>query len=340
MTAKTKIHIKNNRWAEGSFPNTPEGEEVFTITRDRFDEVLAGFPSLADKLDVFIDWDEDNFVSSMADTDVLLTWNLPTDNLTGVAPKLKWIHCIGAGVEHMLPMDWLPDGVSITNNKGVHAAKAGEYGLMAVLMLHNHLPQIVTNQRAHRFESLYSTPLAGKTIVIAGTGSLGGAAAERLALLGPHIIGVNRHGRAVKGCNEVITVADIDKVLPRADYLYLALPDTPETTGLMDRRRLDLLKPGCGIVNIGREPVMDYAYLCEKLRAGTIAAAVLDVFAPEPIAADADLWDVPNLIITPHVSADDGDSYVPLTLELFLRNLERFLAGDDLINPVDPALGY
>lgn len=335
-----KVHVKNNRWAEGSFPNTPEGEEVFTITRARFDEGIKAFPALKDRIDVCVDWDEDNFDASMADADVLLTWNLPTARLANVAPRLKWIHCIGAGVEHLLPMDWLPDNVDFTNNKGVHASKAGEFGLMTVLMLHNHITQVVTNQRERKFLSLYSTPIAGRTVVIVGTGSLGGAAAERLSLLGPHIIGVNRHGRQVAGCNEIASVDQIDDVLPRADYLYLALPDTPETSGLMDRRRLDLLKPKCGIVNIGREPVMDYPYLCDKLRNGSIAGAILDVFSPEPLPPDSYLWDVPNLLITPHISADDGDSYVPLTLDLFFRNLELFLAGKPLLNPVDPHLGY
>ena len=113
-----KIHIKNNRWTPGGFPNTPEGEEVFTITRERFDHAIAPFPGLRDNLDVFIDWDIDHFNQSMVDAEVLLTWDLPTKNLSGVAPNLKWIHCIGAGVEHMLPMDWIPEGVTLTNNKG------------------------------------------------------------------------------------------------------------------------------------------------------------------------------------------------------------------------------
>ena len=335
-----KVHIKNNRWAEGSFPNTPEGEEVFTITEERFAESLAKFPALEGKLEPFIDWDEDNWVPSMAETDVLLTWNLPTDRLGELAPKLKWIHCIGAGVEHMLPMDWLPAAVALTNNKGVHADKAGEYGLMAVLMLHNNMPAIVTNQKSRTFESLYSTPIAGKTIVVVGTGSLGGAAAKKLASLGPHIIGVNRHGRPVEGCSEVVTIDQLDEVLPRADYLYLAVPDTPETTGLIGRSRLDMLKPSCGIVNVGREPVMDYGALCEKLEKGELAGAVLDVFTPEPIEKDNPIWETRNLVITPHVSADDGDSYVPLTLDLFFRNMERYVAGEPLLNPVNPELGY
>ena len=340
MNDTVKIHIKNNRWAEGSFPNTPEGEEVFTITQAHFDTALNDYPNLKGKISAFVDWDEDNFDQSMKDTDILLTWNLPTQGLDQKAPQLKWIHCIGAGVEHMLPMDWLPERVALTNNKGVHADKAGEYGLMTVLMLHNHMSKITTNQRAHHFESHYSTPIRGKTIVVVGTGSLGGAAAAKLSTLNVHIIGVNRHGRPVEGCNEVVTISEIDTVLPKADYLYLALPDTPETTGLMNKRRLDLLKPSCGVVNIGREPVMDYPYLCEKLEKGSLGGAILDVFSPEPIAEDSYLWDVPNLIVTPHVSADDGDSYVPLTLDLFMKNLELFLDGKELLNPVNPELGY
>lgn len=335
-----KVHVKNNRWAEGSFPNTPEGEDVFTITQERFNQTLAEFPNIDGKLDVFIDWDTDNFETSMKETDVLLTWNLPMDNLHQVAPNLKWIHCIGAGVEHMLPMDWLPDDVTLTNNKGVHAAKAAEYGLMSVLMLHSHIPAIVTNQRHTVYDSLYASPIAGKTLVVIGTGSLGGSAAKKLQGLGVHVIGVNRSGKPVDGCDEITTTSQLDAVLPRADYVLAATPDTPETRGLLNRRRLDLLKPSAGIVNIGREAVMDYDALCDKLEDGTLAGAILDVFDPEPIASDSRLWGTKNLIITPHVSADDGASYVPMTLGLFFRNMELFLAGKPLLNPVQPERGY
>ena len=87
-----KVHVKNNRWAEGSFPNTPEGEEVFTITRDRFESALAQHPDVQGRLDTFIDWDTDNWDRSMAEAEVLLTWNLPTEGLAKKAPNLKWIH--------------------------------------------------------------------------------------------------------------------------------------------------------------------------------------------------------------------------------------------------------
>ena len=123
---KFKIHIKNNRWKEGSFPNTPEGEKVFTITKERFQETLVNFSDLKNQIEVFIDWDEDNFKTSIATTDILLTWNLPTLNLDKVAPNLKWIHCIGAGVEHLLPINWLPNEVVLTNNKEIGRASCRE----------------------------------------------------------------------------------------------------------------------------------------------------------------------------------------------------------------------
>jgi len=337
---KIKIHVKNNHWAAGSFPTDAEGEKVFTIKNSHFEEAFKKFPEIKDKVEIFIDWDEANFNSSMSNSDILLTWNFPTSNLKKVSPNLKWIHCVSAGVEHLLPLDWMFEGLVLTNNSGVHSKKAGEYGLMSVLMLHNHIPKIVSNQKNKKFVSLFSTPIAGKTIVVVGTGNLGGAMIRLLAPLGPKIIGVNRKGRAVDGCSKVITVDKIDSILPEADILYLAMPETPGTKNLISHKRLDLLKPSCGIVNIGRQSTMDYDALCEKLKTNKIAGAILDVFAPEPIEQNSKLWQIPNLIITPHVSADDGESYVRLTLDLFIKNLQLFISDKKLVNQIDKDFGY
>ena len=337
---KIKIHVKNNHWAAGSFPTDAEGEKVFTIKNSHFEKAFEKFPEIKEKVEIFIDWDEDNFNSSMSNSDILLTWNFPTSNLKKVSPNLKWIHCISAGIEHLLPLDWMFEGLVLTNNSGVHSEKAGEYGLMSVLMLHNHIPKIVSNQKNKKFVSLFSTPIAGKTIVVVGTGNLGGAMIRLLAPLGPKIIGINRKGGTVDGCSKVITVDKIDSILPEADILYLAMPETPGTKNLISRKRLDLLKPSCGIVNIGRQSAMDYDVLCEKLRTNKLAGAILDVFVPEPIELNSKLWQIPNLIITPHVSADDGESYVRLTLELFTKNLKLFISNKPLINQINKNFGY
>ena len=337
---KIKIHVKNNHWAAGSFPTDAEGEKVFTIKNSHFEKAFEKFPEIKEKVEIFIDWDEDNFNSSMSNSDILITWNFPTSNLKKVSPNLKWIHCVSAGVEHLLPLDWMFEGLVLTNNSGVHSKKAGEYGLMSVLMLHNHIPKIISNQKNKKFESLFSTPIAGKTIVVVGTGNLGGAMIRLLAPLGPKIIGVNRKGETVDGCSKVITVDKIDSILPEADILYLAMPETPGTKNLISRKRLGLLKPSCGIVNIGRQSTMDYDVLCEKLRTNKLAGAILDVFTPEPIELNSKLWQIPNLIITPHVSADDGESYVRLTLELFTKNLKLFISNKPLINQINKNFGY
>ena len=337
---KIKIHVKNNHWAAGSFPTDAEGERVFTIKNSHFEKAFEKFPEIKKKVEIFIDWDEDNFNSSMSNSDILLTWNFPTSNLKKVSPNLKWIHCISAGIEHLLPLDWMFEGLVLTNNSGVHSKKAGEYGLMSVLMLHNHIPKIVSNQKNKKFVSLFSTPIAGKTIVVVGTGNLGGAMIRLLASLGPKIIGVNRKGEAVDGCSKVIAVDKIDGILPEADILYLAIPETSGTKNLISRKRLDLLKPSCGIVNIGRQSTMDYDALCEKLKTNKIAGAILDVFATEPIELNSKLWQIPNLIITPHVSADDGESYVRLTLDLFMKNLQLFISNKKLVNQIDKDFGY
>lgn len=340
MSNKIKVHIKNNHFSPSSFPNTPEGEEVFTITRRRFDDVAKMYPDIADRLDVFIDWDTDNFETSIADSEVLVAWDLPTDNLINAAPNLKWIHIIGAGVEHLTPMNWIPEGVKLVNNKGVHAAKGGEFGLMSILMLHNAMPAIVTNQRTATYDSIYSTPIAGKTVVVIGTGSIGKSVAAHAKTIGLHVIGVSRHGKPIDEVDKIFSVDKIDEALPLGDYIFVVTPLTDETRGLLDRRRLDLLKPGAGLVNIGRAEVVDYIALSEKLQSGEISGAILDVFEQEPLPKDSEYWNVPNLIVTPHVSADDGNAYVKMTLTVFFENMKRYIDGEELNNQVNSALGY
>ena len=337
---KIKIHVKNNHWAPGSFPTDAEGEKVFTITSSHFDKAFKKFPEIKEKVDIFFDWDEDNFNSSMSSSDILIAWNFPTSNLKKISPNLKWIHCISAGINHLTPLDWMRKELVLTNNSGIHSKKAGEYGLMSVLMLQNHLPKIITNQKNKKFISLFSNPIVGKTVVVIGTGALGGSMIKLLSPLGAKIIGVNKKGGEVDGCSKVVTIEKIDSILPKADILYLALPETPETKNLINRKRLNLLKSSCGIVNIGRQSAMDYVSLCEKLTKNELAGAILDVFEPEPIDPNSKLWDTPNLIITPHVSSDDGESYVRLTLELFVKNLKLFIEKKPLVNQIDKKLGY
>ena len=177
-------------------------------------------------------------------------------------------------------------------------------------------------------------------MVAVGTGSLGGSMIKHISQLGANVIGVNRKGKSVEGCSKVITFDQIDEVLPIADFLYLAVPETEETKGLINKERLDKLKKTCGIVNIGRQSVLDYEHLKTKLEKNEIAGAILDVFSTEPIPKSSNLWDTPNLIITPHVSSDSEGNYIEMVLKIFFKNLKLFLDKKELINQVDRKLGY
>ena len=337
---KIKIHIRNNHWKEGFLPCDPEGEKHSTITSEEFEKGLSQYPEIKDKIEYLVDWDEDHYLSSMKEADILLGWQFPTTNIREIAPNLKWIHVISAGVNHLSPFDWMINDLILTNSSGVHSKKAGEFGLMSILMLQNQMTKIVTNQKNKEFVTLLSKPIEGFKVVVVGTGSLGGSMIKHISKLGAEVVGVNRKGNDVEGCSKVITFDKIDEVLPSADFLYLAVPETEETKGLINKTRLDSLKSTCGIVNIGRQSVLDYEALRVKLEKNELAGAILDVFSHEPIPKNSTFWDTPNLIITPHISSDSQGNYIEMVLKIFFKNLKLFIENKELINQIDRKLGY
>lgn len=256
------------------------------------------------------------------------------------APHLRAIFCTAAGLDRLAPFTWLPEGVALLNNAGTHSAKAGEYALMALLMLANGMPALATAQRAGAWKPIHGSVLAGRRATVIGLGGLGGAAAEQAARLGMHVSGVRARPAPHPACAEVVASADLEAVLPETEFLLLACPLTPATRGLMDRRRLALLPRGAGVINIGRGALLDQEALADLLEAGHLSGAVLDVFAAEPLPPGDRMWTVPNLIITPHVSCDDPRSYIPQSLDIFFANLQALMAGRRPPNQVDPERGY
>ena len=287
------------------------------------------------ELKITIGWDGDILDQALPTAEFLIASLPPTENLRQRAPKLRWIQTTGAGVDHLLPLDWLPAGVTLTNNSGPHGPKCEDFCTMALLALSARLPRLVDQQRRQTWEPVFSVPIAGKTCVVIGYGDLGQAAARAAKKLGLTVIAVTRTGQGTG----VIPVSRIDEVLPQADFVIVTTPLTPETRNLMNRSRLALLRPEAGLVNVARAPIVDYAALAEMLRAGRLAGAMLDVHDPEPLPADSELWSTPNLILTPHVSCDDP-RYVDMLLDAWAANLRRLDANQGLKNVVDPARGY
>lgn len=329
-TGKLRLHIENARKRAG----------IYHITAERWDAACARHRALARRLQVTIGWDGDILEDALKSAAIVIGVPARLDDLATRARELRWLHTTSAGVDGLLPLDWLPRGVAFTNNRGAHGVKAGEFVRMAFTMLHTRMPQIIANQRAHHWEQLFSPTLAGRTALVVGLGDLGEAAARAAKQSGLEVIGVRRTPRKSRHANAVYPYSRLDKLLPRADFVVLAVPLTPETHHLLSRERLARLKPTAGVINISRAAVADYAALCERLRRGELAGAILDVVDPEPLPADSPLWDVPNLIITPHISCDDADRYVDISLDLWFGNLARFLQNKPLRQRVDPQRGY
>jgi phosphoglycerate dehydrogenase-like enzyme len=328
-TGRVRVHVDNCR----------KYDQVFWITPERYAKARARHPALARRVEVTIGWDLEGFDEALRTAEVVIGWEFSRESLARRAPRLRWIHLTGAGVEHVLPLTWLPPGVALTNNSGVHAPKAGEFAATAILMLNNRIPFHATNQRRARWEQAFNAPVTGKTLVIVGVGAMGGAAARRARELGLRVLGVRRSRRPHPSVDAMFGPEDLGRLLPRADFVLVTTPLTSETRGLLGRKELNLLKPEAGLINMGRAGVVDYAALAEKLAAGELAGAVLDVFDPEPLPPDSFLWSTPNLLMTPHVSSD-APNYADRTLDLFFRSLRRYLAGRPPYNVVDRAREY
>ncbi len=323
------LHVENSRKRQALFHLT---EPVYAAAAQRH-------RALARRLKVTIGWDGDILDEALKTADMIINSNPPRERLRERAPRLQWIQTTGAGIDGLMPLDWLPADITLTNNSGAHGDKAEDYCAMALLMLQTRTPEMIANQHNKKWEPIFTVPIAGKTAVVIGFGDLGSAAGRAAHKLGLKVIAVTRSGRAGRPADTACKVTRIDSVLPKADFVIVATPLTPGTKGLVNRARLDLLKPTAGLINIGRSPIVDYEALRDKLDKGELAGALLDVHSPEPLPADSPLWTTRNLVVTPHISCDDP-RYMDFLCDAWFANFARLIADKPLTNQVDRKLGY
>ncbi len=312
----------------------------YKLDRARFEAVGREFPETFERLVPSFSDGEDGFLRGVRDAEVLIGWKFPRPDLETRAPRLRWIQLIGAGVDHLYPLDWLPPGVRLTNASGVHTGKSFEYTLMALVALFTKLPRLIEYQRERKWAKIQTGTLPGRTALVVGLGAVGTGAARAAKTLGMRVLGVRRTLRPHRLADRVHAFPELRAVLPEADFVILAAPLTAETEGLLGAAEIALLPRGAGVVNLGRGRLIAQPALVEALRSGQLGGAFLDVAWPEPHPPEGPLWDAPNLILTPHVGADDIENYVPLVFRIAFGNLARYLAGKPLRNRVRTKLGY
>ena len=280
----------------------------------------------------------DEALPYLEDAEVLLSWMVP-DAWVEHAKRLRWVHVTSAGVDHLWGGALWRSGVTITNSRGVHATPLAEHVLGWLLMFARNLHVHLEHQRHRRWQREEGGQLAGTTVGILGLGAVGRAVARLCKACGARVVGMRRRPQPVPHVDRVVGPEGLREVLESSDYVVLTLPLVPSTRGILGRRELEWLKPGAVVVNVGRGGLVDEGALVEALREGRLRGAALDTFAAEPLPPDSPLWELPNVLISPHV-AGSFHGYMDRVVELFCENLRRYLAGEPLQNVVDREAGY
>jgi phosphoglycerate dehydrogenase-like enzyme len=315
-------------------------KSVWDLPRAHVDALRARFPDVT-FLSPAARADVDGLVPG---ADVVLGGAVTRDNFAA-ARRLRWVHATSAGVAAQLFPAFVDSDVTLTNSRGLHADAMAEHTLGAMLAFARQLHLARDAQRAGRWdqEAMWLRGfggLAGTTMVLVGLGAVGGAIAARARAFGVRVVAVRRHPQAdVAPADEQHPPEALASLLPRADWLVLAAPLTAATRQLVGAAELARLPRTAMLVNIGRGRLVDEAALVAALRSGALAGAALDVMEEEPLPESSELWSLPNVVLTPHVSGF-GPRYWERMMAIFTDNLERFLAGQPLRNVVDKRAGY
>ena len=245
---------------------------------------------------------------------------------------MRWLHTFSAGVDHPVFKGLLARGVRVTTSSGASARSVAQMAILLMLAQARGLPSHVVAQRERRWAPAQGEDLEGKVVAVVGLGPIGVEVARLAQALGMRVIGMRRRPVGDEPC-ETWPMARLAELLAVADYVVLALPLTPETHHLVDAAAIARMRAGAQLVNVGRGELVDEAALAAALRDGRIAGAALDVFEAEPLPEASPLWELPNVLVTPHVAAATPATHHHAA-ELFVQNLKRWVSGQPLRNEV------
>ncbi|MBS3920610.1 MAG: D-2-hydroxyacid dehydrogenase [Deltaproteobacteria bacterium] len=273
-------------------------------------------------------------IDLIEEAEIILTWKIP-DELLKKAKNLKWFASLGAGNEHLIHNPFIPEYVLFTKVT-VYGEMMAEYVFAYLLYFCRDLQKYFLDQRHKIWEQRRPERLRGKVLGILGLGSVGKEIAKRGRQFGMDVLGLKRTPESVENVDQVFGPQDLKKMIPLVNYLIVALPLTPETNHFIGERELSLLKEGTTLINIGRGKTIDERALSKILRTKRIKA-VIDVFEEEPLPPESELWDMENVIITPHVS---GINLPEEICEEFVKNYEHWVRKEPLLTLVDREKGY
>lgn len=283
----------------------------------------------------------------LGDADIYFGYRLPSEAVQR-ATRLKWVHVPAASIQPLSNLGLDERGVIVTNSRGLHAGPISEHVLGCMLLFSRKFLESFHHQENRRYaarEVLTEAPpigeLRGKTAVILGLGSIGIETARLCKAFGMRVIGIKRNTQEQhEWVDQIVGDQEFREALPEADYLVIAVPQTPVTEELIGEPELRSLKPACVLINIARGNIIQERALMRALKENWIRGAALDVFHREPLPSSSELFTLKNVFLTPHTSGVSALEHWPRMMELFAENLRRYLAGQPLLNVVNLKEGY
>ena len=327
--------------------------KLLVVVHHRFDlwkvpawfleKLRTGFP----QIEIVHQSNYEGVEEHLRDAEILFAFSLRPEQFK-FAQKLRWIHAPTAAVHQLLFPELAQSDVVLTNAREVHGPVVAEHVIALVFALAKKIPQAAWLQQKRTWgqDAIWNDgprprEIAGATLGLIGLGSIGRTVARMAAALGMRVIAVREHTEKEKpeGVTAVYAAAQLTDLLSQSDYVVVAAPLTEATRGMINTERLAAMRPDAYLINVGRGPQVDETALADALRSRRIAGAALDVFEQEPLPADSPLWELENLLITPH-TAGLTEKLWQRHFALFSDNLRRYLAGERLLFVVDKQKGY
>jgi phosphoglycerate dehydrogenase-like enzyme len=309
---------------------------------------LRNLAPIREHADFRISTDIDYLKKNVPEADILLVVGMKNKNslseLWPLAKKVRWVHSLSAGVEQVLFPELVDSDVPLTNAKGVFKRSLAEFAVLGILYFSKRVPLLIEQQHAHNWHQFAVDWLPGRTLAVVGYGEIGRECAVLAKSLGLRITATRRRPDLLDAdpvLDKPFRLDQLHEMLSEADYVVAAAPLTPETRHMLSEREFKTMKSSAIVINVGRGPVVDEQALIRALQNGEIAGAALDVFEEEPLPKNSPLWDMPNVLISPHCTDRTRDpDWLDLAMQRFVENFHRFVAGQPLQYLVDKKAGY
>ncbi|HKW98322.1 MAG TPA: D-2-hydroxyacid dehydrogenase [Bryobacteraceae bacterium] len=307
--------------------------------------MLAMLERLPERTSIAVGETPEAFANTAARADVILYSSADLavfEQVWRMAPRVKWVHSLSAGLDGTLFPALAASPVPLTNARSAFSEALGEFAIGAIFFFAKNFRRMVCSQMAGVWDQFDTIEVRGQTVGIVGYGDLGRAVAWRAHALGMKVLALRRRPERSAGdpyLDKIYSLDQMQELLTSSDYIVVSTPLTSESRGLIGKRQVDAMKPAAVLINIGRGPVVDEPALVEALQQKRLRGAALDVFETEPLPAGHPFYRLENVLLSPH-AADHTPDWKACTMRVFLENFERFRRGEPLANVVDKQLGY